>query len=162
MKRTLWAGLFVLALAGCATMGDPRVAALSVQVVESALTEAPVELQRAADQGQANAQLSYSIVLRYGLNGTKADADAAKAYHMLALASRGTTTTAIYVPNGKHSGHTQLVSIPRYDISGATAWAADDCVDALQTQVKAEAIGNRCGGADTYTHLAGLWAQARP
>jgi hypothetical protein len=142
-------------------MGNPQVAALSVQIVEQALTQPPADLRQAADQGSASAQLSYSIVLRYGLKGSRTDVGAADAYRRQALASRGTTTTAIYVPTGKHSGHTQLISIPRYDISGGTAKATDDCVDALQAQIKPEAITNQCGGVANYIRLAGLWSGAR-
>ena len=162
MKRELCAVTAILAMSGCATMGNPQAGALSAQILEQALTQSPADLRQAADQGGAAAQLSYSIVLRYGLNGARRDAEAANAYQTRALASRGTTTTAIYVPTGKHSGHTQLISIPRYDISGAIAKAADDCADTLKAQPKAETVTTQCGGAANYVRLADLWSKAVP
>ena len=162
MKRVYWAAFAVMALSGCATVGDPRLAPLSAQIIDSALTGAPAQLQQAADQGNANAQFSYSIVLHYGLNGARQDADAAGAYRRLALASRGTTTSAIYVPSGKHSGHTQLISIPRYDITAGEAKSIDACVDTLSSRLRADLVTTQCGGPANYARLADLWAKARP
>jgi hypothetical protein len=160
--RVFAAALTGLVLAGCATMDSPRTAALSASFVEVALTHAPAELRAAADRGEAGPQLSYSIVLRYGLNGTAPNAVAADVYEKAALASRGTTTTAIYVPDGKHSGHTQLISIPRYEISAAMGRAADVCADALRSGLKADVITTQCGGPDAYLRLADLWSKAAP
>ncbi len=161
MKRLAFTALLALSVSACATINNPQLAALSAQIVESALTQPPAQLQQAADSGSANAQFSYSIVKKYGLNGVAVDLDAAAAYRKLALASRGTTNTAIYVPTGKHSGHTQLVSIPRYDISSLAATTVDNCTDALSSRMRPEAVTTQCGDPTTYTRLADLWVKAR-
>lgn len=142
-------------------MGDPRVTAVSLQLVEKALTESAGPLQQLADQGQADAQFSYSIVKRYGLDGGQPDAGAADAYRKLALASHGTTTTTMYVPDGKHDSQAQQLSVPFYPISKDVAKTADECVDALAARVKAEAVTTQCGGPSDYRRLADLWSRRR-
>lgn len=161
MKRLITVIAPVFLLGGCATLGDPQAASLSAKIVETALVGTPAELQQAADNGNAPAQLSYSIVLRYGLNGVKPDAERASVYRTRATSSRGSTNTAVYLPDGKHSGHTQLISVPRYDLSESVAKATDDCAGALNARLKPDSIGDQCGGPGNYTHLSDLWAKAQ-
>ena len=155
MKRLLYSALFVLAVSGCATTGDPRMTAASVQLVERALTEPADQLKREADQGLADAQFSYSIVKRYGLDGGKPDAAAADAYRQLALGPRDTTS----IPTGGKYG--SLLSVPVYAGVTYMAKTADACTAALAAGLKPEAVTTECGGADTYRRLADLWSRKR-
>ena len=162
MKRILCAVLSVPILAGCATLTKSDVETFSTQIVGNALAAPPADLRQAADKGNAGAQLSYSIVLRFGLNGTPPDADAADAYRRRALAGLHSTDTAIYVPQGRNSGYTQVVPITQPDIPPVIAQAVDTCVDALQAHRKAEDVTTQCGGPADYARLADSWTRARP
>jgi hypothetical protein len=122
MKR-VFAGLILstFVLTACVTLGPEQRSRLS-GTVEIAAQLPPAEIKAAADAGDGHAQLSYSLVLRYGLNHTPTNASLADVYRGRAVASRGSTTTAIYVPAaGKMPGHTQLISVPKYDVSEVEA-----------------------------------------
>lgn|GEM_PF-1491071 len=152
-------------LVGCATF-TPELQAQNSAPVEIALTESPAELKNLADQGSAQAQLAYSFVLRYALNGESADPNEAARYRALATQSRGSTTTAVYAPGAlKMPGHTQLLTLPRYDINEAQAEMAEKCASALDKDadggnVSAQLASGVCGGAQAFAKLKPLWARA--
>lgn len=155
-----------MCLSGCATL-SPDLQARFSQSVEVALTEAPDDLRRAADTGDGHAQLSYSIVLRYGLNGEAENPISAGEYRARAVASRGTTTTAIYVPGYKKSpGHTQLIAVPHFDVGEMEARAAEHCAMLLASGATPETAASDlqagvCGGPDAYRRMQVLWIKAR-
>ncbi len=158
--------LALVTLSGCATL-SPELQARYSTSVEMALTTAPDELKAAADKGDGHAQLGYSFVLRYGLNGVPADPASADAYRARAVASRGTTTSAVYVPGYKRvPGHTQLLNVPQYDVNLTEADAAQDCAAVLAGTFAKDLADKKvqsgtCGGEAGFIRLQSLWAKAK-
>ncbi len=168
----------VLLLAGCVSLplsADRQLA--FCRSIEMALEQSPAALRESADAGDGHAQLALSIVQAHGLNGESVDEAAASINRNRAMASRGTTTTAIYVPGYlKVPGHTQLISVPVTDVSAIEAQTVDACVALLVLPVQephtpmadAQARITRnllakgaCGGAENYGRLSLGWAKAK-
>ncbi len=161
MKHAIAVLAFAAALGGCVTVMSPQMRVAFSATVDDALQKSPADLKAQADTGQARAQLSYSIVLRYGLNGTPVDVAAADHYRALAIAQRGTTTTAIYVPGyAKVPASTELVDIPVYDVPLGAAIVAEACAAALATPPGQAQDVDACGGADNTARLSALWKAA--
>ena len=158
------AAVAVMALAGCVTFSPQTQAWLSGPVRDAAISGQAV-LEPMAQAGNAKAQLSWSLVLRYGLHGVKADAEQAKLWRTRAVASRGTTTTAIWVPGYKKTpGHTQLMNLPVYDVNETQAEVAEACADLLDqpgADLQVRLDKGVCGGADNYAQLRPLWLAAK-
>ena len=168
--RTFTRGLSVIVASGllsaCVTLPlGAGVQQTFCETIAEALQQAPATLQEEADAGHGRAQLAYAIVLDHGLNGRLPDHDLAMVYRERAVAVRGTTTTAIYVPGvNKVPGHTQLVSIPRTDVSGTEMRALDACLALLSSNEMNSTALRRgvCGGAENYQRLKALWRAAHP
>jgi len=168
MKHLNWmAGVLSgLCLAGCVSL-SPTVQAQFSQIVFAALTRSPDALQSAADAGDGHAQLSYALVLQYGLNGATPDDGQAGYYRQMATAARGSTTSAVYVPGyRKAPGHTQLITMPQYDVTEREAQSAQACAELLAEGAEGRDVANKtesgvCGGPQNYARLAGLWQRAR-
>jgi hypothetical protein len=158
--RRAFVCLLMVPLTACATL-SPQARVGLTNAVQAAAEEAPIDLQVRAEGKDAHAQLSYSLVLRYGLNHTPVDITKAGYYRRMAAQSRGTTTTAIYVPAaGKVAGHTQLISVPKYDVTEREAVVADECA-ALLDSATATPDPTACGDAENYARLRPLWARAK-
>ncbi len=174
--RGLGAALIIL-LAGCVSLplsADRQLA--FCRSIEMALEQSPAALRENADAGDGHAQLALSIVQAHGLNGAAVDPAAAAYNRGRALASRGTTTTAIYVPGYlKVPGHTQLISVPVSDVSESEERTVDTCVAILVMPVQkahspmADAQAKMttdlldkgaCGGTENYRRLSAGWAKA--
>jgi hypothetical protein len=162
-------GLFValaLLVAGCVSLplsADRQLA--FCQSIAMALEQSPAALRESADAGDGHAQLALSIVQTYGLNGEPVDSTAANYNRGRALASRGTTTTAIYVPGYlKVPGHTQLISIPVTDVSEIEERTVAACVAILESpgnNTQAQIADGACGGGENYRRLSEGWAKAK-
>ena len=154
----------VVTLAGCVTLSPQTQALLSGPVRDAALS-GPAALEPLAQAGNAKAQLSWSLVLRYGLHGVKVDADQARLWRTRAVASRGTTTTAVWVPGFKKTpGHTQLMTLPVYDVNETQAEVAETCAALLDqpgADLQAKLDKGVCGGAGMYAQLKPLWLAAK-
>jgi hypothetical protein len=168
--KTFTRGLSAIAASGlltaCVTLPlGAEVQQNFCETIAEALQQSPAMLQEEADAGHGRAQLAYAIVLDHGLNGRLPDHDLAMAYRERAVAVRGTTTTAIYVPGiNKVPGHTQLVSIPRTDVSVAEMRTVDACLALLSSkQLDSTALRRGvCGGSENYQRLKALWSAAHP
>jgi hypothetical protein len=156
----------VLLLAGCVSLplsADRQL--VFCRSIDMALEQSPAALRKSADAGDGHAQLALSIVQTYGLNGEPVDSTAAVYNRGRALASRGSTTTAIYVPGYlKVPGHTQLISIPVTDVSEIEDRAVAACVAVLASpgnDARARIAKGVCGGAENYRRLSAGWANAK-
>ncbi len=155
-----------IALTGCVSLTPEMQARLSGPVEEAAVSGRAL-LEPSAQAGNARAQLSWSLVLRYGLHGVTADADQAKLWRTRAVASRGSTTTAVWVPGYKKvPGHTQIMTLPKYDLTETEAQVAEACaalLDAPGTEAaRTQALDKgTCGGAVNYEKLRPVWAAAK-
>lgn len=167
----------ILLLAGCVSLplsADRQLA--FCRSIDMALAQSPAALRASADAGDGHAQLALSIVQAHGLNGAPVDSTAAAYNRGRALASRGTTTTAIYVPGYlKVPGHTQLISVPVTDVSESEARTVDRCVELLvmpvqdprspmgdaQAKMTTDLLDKgACGGEENYRRLSADWAKA--
>lgn len=157
--RMIVATVATLMLGGCATLAPEVQARFDNRVIEAAELTPGAQLKTMADTGDGHAQYSYSLVLRYGLQAdTPVDVPAADVYRARAMASRGSQTTAIYVPGTKKTaGHTMLVDMPQYDVLPLEARTVEACL-ALLTATSAPAdIGGVCGGPDNFQRLKAQW-----
>ena len=158
--------LAAVGLAGCVSLTPERQAQWSGPVEDAAMGM-PADLQARAAGGQAKAQLSWSLVVRYGLHGVTADVAEAQKWRTRAVASRGSQTTAVWVPGFKKTpGHTQIMQIPVYDVTETQAQVAEACaalLDAPGTDaaLSAALAKGTCGGRDNYVRLGREWAVAK-
>ena len=159
-------GMGSISLAGCVTL-SPATQAQFSETIFAALTQSPDRLQASTDAGDGHAQLSYALVLQYGLNGMASDVQKADAYRQKATASRGSTASAVYMPGYKKApGHTQLITVPRYDVTELEAQSVETCTALLAAGAEGENVTDKvtsgiCGGPQNYARLASLWQHAR-
>lgn len=160
MKRPLGALVGGVALlAGCASAPSPDERAQLLAPVVLALTSSPAALRQAADAGDAEAQLSYSIVLKAGLNGSTPDLLSSIDYAKRAAAPRGTRTNAIYIPGFKgRAGSVSLINSPVYAVSPRQLAVVNDCVAWLEGRVGSP---DACGSHEASLDLAKAWSRAR-
>lgn len=163
-------GLCLATLSGCATpsIEERRAStALYCAPIDIALSQRPEDLQKAATAGDAQAQLSLSIVLSQGLNGAPVDAAAAEVWRTKAGQPRGVRNANVYVPGtNHHPGSVMLISVPAYDVPLEQLIAVDACVVALNSppidMSGLEKIARgACGGLDNYRRLLNAWTAAR-
>jgi hypothetical protein len=163
-------GLVAVTLAGCATPSlqeRQASAALYCAPIDMALSRRPEELLKAATTGDAQAQLSLSIVLAQGLNGSPADAAAADVWRIKAGQPRGVRNANVYVPGTNHNpGSVMLISVPAYDVPLEQLIAIDACIAALNSPPMdlsgLERIARgACGGPENYKRLLDAWTAAR-
>ncbi len=148
-----------LLLGGCVTLTPQLQAQFSNRIIDAAEQTSGAELKILADAGDGHAQYSYSLVLRYALQSdTPVDVVAADAYRARAVASRGTVTSAVYVPGTKKTaGHTMLINTPTYDVSSTEAGVVEACVALLTAATVPSDIGAVCGGPDNFQKLKAQW-----
>lgn len=146
-------------LAGCASEPGPDERAQLLNPVVLALSSEPAMLRQAAEAGDAEAQLSYSIVLKAGLNGATPDLLSSIEYAKRASAPRGVRTNAIYIPGFRgHAGSVSLINSPVYAVSHRQLEVVNACVAWLEGRIGS---ADACGSTQTAHDLAGAWRKAR-
>ncbi len=138
MAARLGALIFMVALAGCATVVNNIDGARGNYLVEMALTQDPVSLKADADKGFAKPEYAYGLILEFGLQGVPKDRVAAEAYKQKATGQAGQV-----LQNGLAVG-------VHYEVNPIEASSAEECLAWLSNQVP---LVNRdanfiCGGLE--------------
>jgi TPR repeat protein len=137
-------------LAACVSVPPADQAALCLPL-EDALSAAPDSVRLRAEQGEAVAQLEYSILLRNGLRGLPVDVPAARKWRYQAVKPR--TATRI-----------STVSIYQYGIDIRQRAAIEDCADALAQGLPLSPVRQSrgtCGGESGFAELQAAWRAAK-
>ena len=175
-------------LGGCGTAMPTRSAvAPTADPLLLALTAPSADIETAAKQGNAAAQLAQSIILTHGLRGQIQDPAQAGALRNQALSPRPATTLTQYIPgiNGQPGRVVPLIVQGASGLSPVLVRQSDACVQTL-TQFgpdimtfdpgswdvieggyeRMEAENARraetCGGPERYELIAALWTWEKP
>lgn len=150
-------GLMVSGLFACAHI-EPT--SPSLGPLRAALVESPSSLQVRADRGEASAQLSLSLALRYGFGGAPIDSASADALQRKATSQRGSTPITTYIAGlrGK-PGRVSTIYLPRYEISPVTATHNGRCAAVIALGAQGPAAQQMCGGPESHAELRRLWIE---
>lgn len=124
----------------------------------------PATLRERAESGDAVAQLAWSLVLRHGLHGVKADPTAADDFRRLAAAPRGQTQVLQYTAavNGA-AARTEIINIPNREITRRDDAQANECINALKSGIyNNTSYSQACGTENEYYLLVVIWLEYSP
>ncbi len=156
-----------LVLSGCVSL-SPETQKFLCSAIDYALSETPDVIKNQADAGNHHAQLSYAVVLRYGLNHTPINVAEADVYRDRAIQPVRMNTNFIWIAGSKKiPGHMMPVTTPIYEVSPLEAKVVDECLALLTAPAEpadqeARLTKGICGGADNYTRLKDNWQSVAP